>query len=135
MEIAANLTRAGSCKRRPVAQRPPALSLGWRVPDSNFRKPNSHCETSEAIHLSSPARAGDPVRRGFRFNALWAICTVQQAADGRLYVETNDGAPAAEFIWSRTARSSLRTASKFLSRRERPASTVAGTSRRDHGYR
>ena len=23
----------------------------------------------------------------------WAICTVQQADDGRFYVETNDGAP------------------------------------------
>ena len=53
---------------------------------------------NEAIHLSSPAKAGDPVSRGFRFNAPWAICTVQQAADSRLYVETNDGAPAAEFI-------------------------------------
>jgi hypothetical protein len=30
---------------------------------------------------------------GWKDIAPWAICTVQQADDGRLYVETNDGTP------------------------------------------
>ena len=41
------------------------------------------------VHVGMSLQADD----GWKDIAPWAICTVQQAADGRLYVETNDGAP------------------------------------------